>query len=70
MFSHEERERAVELYFTTPMSTKQVVEHLGIRPGSVWSGGCMTIPGTRMPSPSRPYRWRLGAARWNCACRA
>ena len=25
----EERERAVELYFTTSMSTKQVVEHLG-----------------------------------------
>ena len=25
----EERERAVELYFSTPMSTKQVVEHLG-----------------------------------------
>lgn len=29
MFSREERERAVELYFSTPMSTKQVVEHLG-----------------------------------------
>ena len=29
MFSREERERAVELYFTTSMSTKQVVEHLG-----------------------------------------
>lgn len=25
----EERERAVELYFTTPMMTAQVVEHLG-----------------------------------------
>ena len=25
----EERERAVELYFTTPMTTAQVVEHLG-----------------------------------------
>ena len=25
----EERERAVELYFTTPMATAQVVEHLG-----------------------------------------
>ena len=29
VFSREERERAVELYFSTPMSTKQVVEHLG-----------------------------------------
>ena len=29
MFSPEERERAVELYFTTPMTTAQVVEHLG-----------------------------------------
>ncbi len=29
MFSREERERAVELYFSTSMSTKQVVEHLG-----------------------------------------
>ncbi|MED7646717.1 helix-turn-helix domain-containing protein, partial [Bifidobacterium longum subsp. longum] len=27
MFSLEERERAVELYFTTPMTTAQVVEH-------------------------------------------
>lgn len=27
--SREERERAVDLYFTTSMSTKQVVEHLG-----------------------------------------
>ncbi|TPH33649.1 helix-turn-helix domain-containing protein, partial [Bifidobacterium longum subsp. longum] len=26
MFSLEERERAVELYFTTPMTTAQVVE--------------------------------------------
>lgn len=29
MFSPEERERAAELYFTTPMTTAQVVEHLG-----------------------------------------
>ena len=29
MSGREERERAVELYFTTSMSTKQVVEHLG-----------------------------------------
>lgn len=29
MFSLEERERAVGLYFTTPMATAQVVEHLG-----------------------------------------
>ena len=29
MFSLEERERAMELYFTTPMTTAQVVEHLG-----------------------------------------
>ena len=29
MFSLEERERAVELYFTTPMTTAQVTEHLG-----------------------------------------
>ena len=29
MFSSEERERAVDLYFTTPMTTAQVVEHLG-----------------------------------------
>ena len=29
MFSLEERERAVELYFTTPMTTAQVAEHLG-----------------------------------------
>ena len=29
MFSLEERERAVGLYFTTPMTTAQVVEHLG-----------------------------------------
>lgn len=29
MLSHEEHERAVELYFSTPMSTKQVVKHLG-----------------------------------------
>ncbi len=29
MFSPEERQRAVELYFTTPMTTAQVVEHLG-----------------------------------------
>ena len=29
MFSPEERERAVELYFTTPMTTAQVVRHLG-----------------------------------------
>ena len=31
-------------------------------------GGCATIPGMRMPSPSRPYRWGRGVARWNCAC--
>ena len=29
MSGREERERAVELYFTTSMSTKKVVEHLG-----------------------------------------
>ena len=29
MFSLEERERAVGLYFTTSMTTAQVVEHLG-----------------------------------------
>ncbi len=29
MFSPEERQRAVELYFTTPMTTAQVAEHLG-----------------------------------------
>ena len=29
----EERERAVELYYSTPMSTKQVVEHLGYPTG-------------------------------------
>lgn len=29
MFSPEERERAVELYFITPMTTAQVVRHLG-----------------------------------------
>ena len=29
MFSLEERERAVGWYFTTPMTTAQVVEHLG-----------------------------------------
>ncbi|MFR8925317.1 MAG: hypothetical protein ACLVG8_04795 [Bifidobacterium longum] len=27
--SPEERQRVVELYFTTPMTTAQVVEHLG-----------------------------------------
>ena len=39
MSGREERERAVELYFTTSMSTKQVVEHLGVSdqavPGAV-----------------------------------
>ena len=29
MFSPEERERAVELYSATPMTTAQVVRHLG-----------------------------------------
>ena len=29
MFSPEERQRAVELYFTTPMTTAQVVKRLG-----------------------------------------
>ena len=29
MFSREERQRVVELYFTTPMTTAQVVRHLG-----------------------------------------
>lgn len=29
MFGPEERQRAVDLYFTTPMTTAQVVEHLG-----------------------------------------
>ncbi|WP_427189066.1 hypothetical protein [Bifidobacterium longum] len=29
MFSPEERQRAVDLYFTTPMTTGQVMEHLG-----------------------------------------
>lgn len=29
MFSPEERRRAVDLYFTTPMTTAQVVRHLG-----------------------------------------
>ena len=29
MSGPEERERAVELYFTTPMTTAQVVRHLG-----------------------------------------
>ena len=29
MFSPEERQRAVELYFTTPMATAQVVKRLG-----------------------------------------
>lgn len=29
MFSPEERQRAVDLYFTTPMTTAQVVRHLG-----------------------------------------
>ena len=33
MSGREERERAVELYFTTSMSTKQVVEHLGYPTG-------------------------------------
>lgn len=29
MFSPEERQRAVDLYFTTPMTTDQVMKHLG-----------------------------------------
>lgn len=29
IFSPEERQRAVDLYFTTPMTTAQVVKHLG-----------------------------------------
>ncbi|WP_270267622.1 DNA-binding protein [Bifidobacterium breve] len=29
MFSPEERQRAVDLYFTTPMTTDQVTKHLG-----------------------------------------
>ncbi|MBM6692459.1 helix-turn-helix domain-containing protein, partial [Bifidobacterium pullorum subsp. saeculare] len=33
MSGREERERAVELYFTTSMSTKQVVELLGYPTG-------------------------------------
>ncbi len=33
MSGREERERAVELYFTTSRSTKQVVEHLGCPTG-------------------------------------
>ena len=30
MSGPKERQRAVDLYFTTPMTTAQVVEHLGI----------------------------------------
>ena len=49
----EERERAVELYFTTPMMTAQVVEHLAVllqclfdRFGSVFPQcGLMVFPG-------------------------
>ena len=33
MFSPEERQRAVELYFTTPMTTAQVVKRLGYPTG-------------------------------------
>lgn len=33
MFSPEERQRAVDLYFTTPMTTAQVVEYLGYPTG-------------------------------------
>lgn len=29
MFSPEERQRAVDLYFTTPMTTAQIVKYLG-----------------------------------------
>lgn len=47
MFSPEERQRAAELYFTTPMTWD-------IRLGSVWNAGRQSIPGMPavQPDPS------------------
>ena len=57
----EERERAVELYFTTSMSAKQVVEHLGCPTGQClerWLHADPRYAGV-VPEPSVP----LGARR-------
>ena len=71
MSGREERERAVELYFSTPMSTKQVVEHLGYPtrqcPGTV-AAQRSQVCGCR-PQAAHTVGGR-GVARWNCACRA
>ena len=69
MSGREERERAVELYFSTPMSTKQVVEHLGYPtrqcPGTV-AARRSQVCGCR-PQAAHTVGGR-GVARWNCAC--
>ncbi|KFJ00352.1 IS3 family transposase [Bifidobacterium porcinum] len=42
MSSPEERRRAVELYSATPMTTAQMVRHLGYPTDSAWNAGwCM-----------------------------
>ena len=42
----------------------------GIRPGSVRMRWLHDDPWYADAVPIRTYRWRLGAARWNCACQA
>lgn len=54
MFSPEERRRAVELCFATPMTTAQVVKHLGLSD--------QTVPGT-LAGKGFPACWPYGQTR-------
>ena len=67
----EERERAVELYFTTSMSAKQVVEHLGCPTGQCLERWLHADPryADVVAKPSVPLGGG-GVARWGCACPA
>ena len=69
----EERERAVELYFTTPMTTAQVVEHLGYPTRQCLEHWLRWIPGMPAIWPNPSSHWRHGEGQSNrcrVACRS
>ena len=69
----EERERAVELYFTTPMTTAQVVEHLGYPTRQCLEHWLRWIPGMPAIWPNPSSHWRPGegqSSRCRVACRS
>lgn len=65
MFSPEERQRAVELYFTTPMTTAQMVKHLGYPTSQRLERWLAKDPRYLAIWPNPSSHWRQGPRRSN-----